>query len=1193
MAGWVAPVSAIKRYGLTEVFRPTDGADVDIVFVHGLDGHPHRTWTSDKSDTFWPADLLPAVVAENKARVLVYGYDADLTSTPEGLSKDKIHHHAEQLVAVLYASRGKAGATEHSIIFVAHSLGGIIVKRAITHSAGTRGHRTSHLRSIFVSTFGIIFLGTPHMGSDVAKWRSWLNSIYNSHGLTSSDEDESYLINALQTGSETLQTIERDFVQLADRFHIYYFREGKPTDLGGTFLYIGDEPSASPVIPDVERASIQQDHAHMCKFENESSPGFDLVAEGIQRYASQAPATVRRRWESETVEQKSRIVSAADELLGGNARGIEHLSLRDENDRATMQREGKVDTSVGSTGLNASQQKSFYIVPRERVKDFVGRENQLQEIEAFFSKKSSQQPKVLVLHALGGQGKSQIALEYCQRSRKQSQYRGIFWINASSETLAIQSYTQIAKAVAGFNSAGDPKGEQIVRLVKDRLESWSEKCLLVFDNYDQPERFAGIQKFLPKIEHCHVLFTSRHGDLDRLGSLVRIPGLSPKEGVSLLLPGHEGSYIETSFATALKIVERLGYLALAIDQAAAYIRYRRMQPDQLENFLDTYETQREQILKYTPSDFWEYSTVQIHGKEDQSRAITAFTTWEMSLDQLQSRPSLANVALLRLLTVSSFFNTARVEESLFRDYWEAGDDRAQWLRDLGTKYATAQAELGHDQNNEHAKGANARSVPSAKANSEAGARFKRLLKSISHFHSHLNQKRNKHPPVTKRGSSQWDSDRFWAILHELHKSSLVQDVEQDAEGAAFSLHPLIRDWLQLREPAAARRRYREESFLVLSHSAIVGRDRDQTTWAQRRPLVAHIDACISNDERVSTPQDRFGSEIADCSTASTLAAFYYNNGRYKASEDIFRRIIETRASNLAQEHPDLLETFNDLGYVLYFQDKDREAEQVVRHTLQLSARALGERHPETLDGMRLLGWTLKAQGNLLEAEGISRERLQLQEEVSGEEHEDNIPPMLELAKVLSEQGKHDEAEQLSRHAVRLCKEKLGEKHPQTQEAIQCLANALIQQDKLDEAEARYLQSLRLCEDLYGMNGWRTSWALGNLGRLYWKQGNLVDAEAAFHRAYELQQNFSGEEDPVTSQSAFDLALVMCDQHKHVEAQLLLCRLLEVQRNSLGKGHIYTLQTMALLAYVLRKQDKHDEADELDRERVELEQIEEE
>lgn len=723
MAGLDSQWSDIKRYGLTEVFRPDDGVDVDIVFVHGLNGHPHRTWTSDKGHVFWPADLLPAVVAGDKARVLVYGYDADLASTADGLSKDKIHNHAEQLVAVLSASRQQARATERPIIFVAHSFGGIIVKRALILSAGIRGHHISHLRSIFVSTYGILFLGTPHMGSDVAKWRSWLDTIYSAHCLIPSVEDESYLINTLKTGSESLQSIERDFVQLATKFHIYYFNEGKPTDLGGTLLYIVDELSASPVLFDVERTTIQQDHAHMCKFENQASPGFDLVTEGIQRYASQAPSIIRSRWGYEKSEQHSRRALEADEMLDGTARGIEHINLRHGHEHASDQREGSHITSLESSKLSGSQQKSFYLVPRERVKDFFGREAQLQQIATFFSKKSSQQPKVLILHALGGQGKSQIALEYCQRSRSWKQYRGIFWINASSEALAIESYTRIAKAVAGFTSASVQDREQVVRLVKDLLESWAEKCLLIFDNYDQPEKFPRVQKFLPRVENCHVLFTSRYGDLGRLGSLVRIPGMGAEEGVGLLLRGHESRDIETNFPTALEIVERLGYLALAIDQAAAYIRYRRISPHQLEKFLETYETQRERILKYTPSDFWEYSTVQIQGEEDQSKAINAFTTWEMSLEQLKSRPSMTSVEALRLLTVSSYFNTARIEEWLFRNYWENDDDQAQWLRALGTKDDTAKDLLGQDENRAYVGGASARSDSSSKVNSVADMRL--------------------------------------------------------------------------------------------------------------------------------------------------------------------------------------------------------------------------------------------------------------------------------------------------------------------------------------------------------------------------------------------------------------------------------------------------------------------------------------
>lgn len=65
---------------------------------------------------------------------------------------------------------------------------------------------------------------------------------------------------------------------------------------------------------DVERAGIQADHSHMCKFESENAPGFDLVAEAIQRYADAASDTIKPRWEAEKNDRATQRIFDANEL---------------------------------------------------------------------------------------------------------------------------------------------------------------------------------------------------------------------------------------------------------------------------------------------------------------------------------------------------------------------------------------------------------------------------------------------------------------------------------------------------------------------------------------------------------------------------------------------------------------------------------------------------------------------------------------------------------------------------------------------------------------------------------------------------------------------------------------------------------------------------------------------------------------
>ena len=301
------------------------------------------------------------------------------------------------------------------------------------------------------------------------------------------------IIDSLGIKNETLENIERQFIQLSNKIRIYFFYEGKPTNICGNWHYVVDEESAAPVIQDVERTGIQQDHIHMCQFESECTPGFCVVTEAIQRYAAEAPKRIQADWQSERAEGYLRTEAQVRELRG------DAIYAADKVNDTSGSRGGDLSSASGSLDGKSrpvSQQKRYYIVPRRRVEHFVGRKTQLLKISSHFATGSRKnRPQVLILHALGGQGKSQIAIEYCQISEEQ--YAGIFWVNASSEDLAVQSYARIAAALSG-NSLEIGDGDTAVNFVTSFLKAWDQRWLLIFDNYDKPEEFPSIQKFIPE-----------------------------------------------------------------------------------------------------------------------------------------------------------------------------------------------------------------------------------------------------------------------------------------------------------------------------------------------------------------------------------------------------------------------------------------------------------------------------------------------------------------------------------------------------------------------------------------------------------------------------------------------------------------------------------------------------------------------
>ena len=182
--------------------------------------------------------------------------------------------------------------------------------------------------------------------------------------------------------------------------------------------------------------------------------------------------------------------------------------------------------------------------------------------------------------------------------------------------------------------------------------TWTVPWLMIFDNYDSPVAFPNIQDCISQSELGVILVTSRNPDsnalvLDQSNHFIELSGLEENAAVALLIQQCQTK--ESISEDARKIVQRLWCHPLAITQAGAYIRKRRLQ---LCEFMDHYKRRRKVVLESTPKLSQYRKNL---GNTEEETSLSVFTTWELSFQQLQSQPSKDDVEI-KLLTLFAFFN---------------------------------------------------------------------------------------------------------------------------------------------------------------------------------------------------------------------------------------------------------------------------------------------------------------------------------------------------------------------------------------------------------------------------------------------------------------------------------------------------------------------------------------------------------
>ena len=659
----------------------------------------------------------------------------------------------------------------------------------------------------------------------------------------------------------------------------------------------------------------------------------------------------------------------------------------------------------------ASQRQHLYSIPLEMVCTYTQRPSLSLAIEEKLHKHERQNgaPHALAIYGLGGSGKTQLALNFIAEHKED--YSPILWIDAQDPETTLSSFYRCASELqlkVSSNSAqvsalvDSDTVQTVLRWLRDRKES-DHEWLVVLDNADDVS--WGLGRIVPKGRRGNVIITSQDGESARLLNSecekIWVDTMEPIEARALLLrqlnlnldsaPKHIQTICDT-------IVERLGYLALAIDLAGAAIDKTSDQEEALKQYLTDYDTHQDELLQRAG----------FRGLSMSKKTI--WTVWDTTLAKIEDqypnvRPALAFLA---------HFKHGIIQNELFR------------LACLG--FPAINEELGQKRVN----------IPDwlrqfTKLDGQKWDSFfyRETLRPLFRY-SLVQHVLGKWPGVSMHNLVQWRATKhmesqacdFWYLMFMVAVCHQVYEEEANPE---FRRHMIAHIPDVGQASLAALKLHDIERANVCKIISLVYRDEGR--WKETEELCIQV---LETSKRVLAHDHPNVLE-----SMSALASTFRSQGRWKEAETLQVQVLKTTKRVLGHEHPDTQSIMNDLALTLRNQGRLKEAEELQVQVMEAKMRELGPKNTNTLASMSNLAAIFWDQGRLKEAEELDLQIMETRKSVFGQEHPETLASMINLALTFRGQGRLEEAEELNMQAREMSLRLLGQDHHIT---LTCMHN---------------------------------------------------------------------------------------------------------------------------------------------------------